>query len=589
MSTIEHKLLWEIAHAEEDRCHVSVEAVEATFGRGLVAAKDLDSHEEVAREVWPIASIQDNENSWMVTACAACHRFIGSVPEQLRQLATATASVETWEAVAESFPALSHSIKRHLENATRASTAAAEEEDATAGEEDDEDCDDHHELCLLPPEDEGVIPPSLVEAGELDIVPMPFEAHGLSFCSEACMSRARDTMLFLLVPEGQGVFSELLEHHSASSVAADSTVVPSGAATTDSIATSDAPEFGISPEELCGMLSEHAHEHSESFSMAARVYAWLLGEFLAAPPGQDLARCARKLTLLCTIPWRSTAEGGSAGVERWDDVYSRTKEALLLVRSLLGPRFTTVMERRRSDAAAASSSESEEDVRAWTTRVASRGWGDVASGLEAAELSRDDEAAAKVIFSEEFYLCLLGVFDVNSVGISIASPVHDCLSCLQEAGVVRSRMAAAASSSGPSDAASATVARIEEALMAASLARRLEGSPEEEPVPIAQTSAVLTPDGVGLQSFSSIDARQSRTMNALCPPMRGTGLFPLVAMTNHSRTPNAEFIYPQGNVSVSLVSKAPIRAGEQVCISYINEDLTGEERTLALAHYGFNE
>ncbi|XP_057246912.1 histone-lysine N-methyltransferase ATXR2 isoform X2 [Beta vulgaris subsp. vulgaris] len=70
---------------------------------------------------------------------------------------------------------------------------------------------------------------------------------------------------------------------------------------------------------------------------------------------------------------------------------------------------------------------------------------------------------------------------------------------------------------------------------------------------------------------------------------QGTAFFPLQSCMNHSCCPNAKAFKRENDRDgqATIVAITPIRIGEQVTISYIDEELPYEERQKLLADYGF--
>jgi len=331
-----------------------------------------------------------------------------------------------------------------------------------------------------------------------------------------------------------------------------------------------------------------------------------------------------------------------------------TSESLAMLRAVLEPRFRAVARMRWAcglespaapEAAAddgGASAASDDDVTSWGARARARGWGVVAEQLEAAERlvappvpgkGRDGGGAAAAsassastsadwpemrcpsgsavasLFSPAAFSRVVGLFDVNCVGVSIASPVARALASIASSAArddaaslpgPAGAAAAAAAGGGGEDgedgaeaeaaarAAAACWPRLRDALVAASMARRMEGSDEADPVAesvVAGHRGVSKAVGAVMHELD-IDAGTATLVGCLCPPASGSALYPLVAMTNHGDDPNAEFTYLSGCVSVSLVALRPVAAGEEVTISYCDEALSGEARSLALRHYG---
>lgn len=66
----------------------------------------------------------------------------------------------------------------------------------------------------------------------------------------------------------------------------------------------------------------------------------------------------------------------------------------------------------------------------------------------------------------------------------------------------------------------------------------------------------------------------------------GSGFYALHSCANHSCNPNAVVEGDSSGEAVVLACRA-IKAGEEVCISYIEEEAPYRERQAALADYGF--
>ncbi|XP_057977864.1 histone-lysine N-methyltransferase ATXR2 [Malania oleifera] len=69
----------------------------------------------------------------------------------------------------------------------------------------------------------------------------------------------------------------------------------------------------------------------------------------------------------------------------------------------------------------------------------------------------------------------------------------------------------------------------------------------------------------------------------------GTAFFPLQSCMNHSCCPNAKAFKREEDIDgqATIISLRPIFKGEEITISYIDEDLPYEERQALLADYGF--
>lgn len=90
-------------------------------------------------------------------------------------------------------------------------------------------------------------------------------------------------------------------------------------------------------------------------------------------------------------------------------------------------------------------------------------------------------------------------------------------------------------------------------------------------------SSQLLEDAIGLLCRMKTNAFHATTPDGLA---MGLLLHPLVAMANHSCDPNAE-LRCEGR-EISLVALADIEEGEQIVISYVDENLRLEERSRML-------
>eukprot|EP00667_Euglena_gracilis_P010855 EG_transcript_11067 len=70
------------------------------------------------------------------------------------------------------------------------------------------------------------------------------------------------------------------------------------------------------------------------------------------------------------------------------------------------------------------------------------------------------------------------------------------------------------------------------------------------------------------------------------PEVEGTGLFPRLALLNHSCVPSASYEFV-GNHSLLLIATRPLAAGDEVTIAYCDETLSAAQRQAELAHWHF--
>ena len=73
------------------------------------------------------------------------------------------------------------------------------------------------------------------------------------------------------------------------------------------------------------------------------------------------------------------------------------------------------------------------------------------------------------------------------------------------------------------------------------------------------------------------------------PETEGSGLYPALALINHSCAPNVALEFLDGTTQGSVVALRDIGAGEEVCHCYVEQEAlpTKEERRNALSQYGF--
>jgi len=73
------------------------------------------------------------------------------------------------------------------------------------------------------------------------------------------------------------------------------------------------------------------------------------------------------------------------------------------------------------------------------------------------------------------------------------------------------------------------------------------------------------------------------------PETEGSGLYPAVALINHSCDPNVSLEFLDGTTLASVVALCDIPAGKEVCHCYVEQEAlpTREERANALSQYGF--
>jgi hypothetical protein len=79
-------------------------------------------------------------------------------------------------------------------------------------------------------------------------------------------------------------------------------------------------------------------------------------------------------------------------------------------------------------------------------------------------------------------------------------------------------------------------------------------------------------------------------LSAYFPPLDGTALFTIICCMNHSCNPNVEIQWhddPKGPLVAKVTAIRPIKTGDELAFSYIDRNLSYEERQFKLRDYGF--
>jgi hypothetical protein len=149
---------------------------------------------------------------------------------------------------------------------------------------------------------------------------------------------------------------------------------------------------------------------------------------------------------------------------------------------------------------------------------------------------------------------LLGLLRQNALCVEVASPLAGLLPALREWCVARGAKTGGVRSSKRKRGLAKGAPPHPEASQAASLSRVLDALPPE--------------------AWESV---------------QGSAVFPLAACANHSCDPTAEVRFERGNATLRLVARQTIRAGDEITISYIDQNETAgvAERREALRDYGF--
>lgn len=85
------------------------------------------------------------------------------------------------------------------------------------------------------------------------------------------------------------------------------------------------------------------------------------------------------------------------------------------------------------------------------------------------------------------------------------------------------------------------------------------------------------------EDITPLELVQTEWMRGLT--VEGTGLFEVANSMNHSCEPNASVVHCDADHTISIVSKAPIKHGVELTISYIDESLPKAERQAKLKEF----
>lgn len=128
----------------------------------------------------------------------------------------------------------------------------------------------------------------------------------------------------------------------------------------------------------------------------------------------------------------------------------------------------------------------------------------------------------------QVYGSIVGMFELNNLGVSVPTPVEDYFLAVDE----------------------------------------LQGQQREQVMQVTQPL------------LDALDAEYAT-------PCEATAFLALQSCVNHSCNPNAAATCDQGDNTVAIVARRDIRAGEEVTLSYIDEGLPYKQRQAELRDYGF--
>ncbi|KAJ4458631.1 putative histone-lysine n [Paratrimastix pyriformis] len=362
------------------------------------------------------------------------------------------------------------------------------------------------------------------------------------------------------------------------------------------------------------LFKEHAIENNEIFLLAGEVLSRFVGQVARGE--------------WAPLPPRGASQPAAAASSVTDTAAAATPSSpspRSEVEALLPPDLRTMVRGEWPEVAAPSCNPRNGKVRAILREQLEESWGYLRQALGAPhpELPPPaQEYLRRVLAEGALYSELIGLFELNTIDINMASPLQALLCRMAQQGpesplaplgerlfgehrealqnLVRMHAIQEQEQEDASDADEDGEEEDEED-------EEEEGEDEDEDdeehcgcghhhaghakgrkIPKPRTFADFLgyvahafPSPATSDPLASLEPSQ----NPLFEPLRGRALFPRIARINHSCVPNAAVFYPIGGdepLRARLVAVRPIVAGEEICISYIDEDLPRPKRQAAL-------
>ena len=177
------------------------------------------------------------------------------------------------------------------------------------------------------------------------------------------------------------------------------------------------------------------------------------------------------------------------------------------------------------------------------------------------------------LFSLDVFGNIVGMFELNNLGLVVPSPLLQWLDLAQDSG---EESAAGSSSLGvPADFCN-------------SCCNILGDCPHQSHRECLDSTSIAC--FASLHNFLAVAILEALTgLLEDCSACEGTAFYALQSCINHSCSPNANSLKSNGDVDGSAVitARRALAAGEEITISYIEEDLTHSDRQQALRDYGF--
>ena len=177
------------------------------------------------------------------------------------------------------------------------------------------------------------------------------------------------------------------------------------------------------------------------------------------------------------------------------------------------------------------------------------------------------------LFSLDVYASLIGMFELNNLGQSRLGPASSAL-------IIGSP------SSRPEFAAAAAhhCCKLLRCLPYTAMYADLN---IESPLEAYFVLLEQQQDEPAMQQRVAPWKHQVEEVSSLNDCCQGTGFYALHSCLNHSCVPNVK-IHKCGDGKAVVETVQTVQLGEELVVSYVDEDLPFEERQEALAHYGFS-
>lgn len=300
----------------------------------------------------------------------------------------------------------------------------------------------------------------------------------------------------------------------------------------------------------------HALEHSDTLLLAAQAMAFLINRARAAGGGSDITRgLMQEMLGFCHAPFRDACRA-PPGRAKDAEFYAHTDSLINTAGALLRAALTA-----RAPA----------------------------------------EAAALFEAGPAFLSELLGMFEYNNIDVEIASPIKEPLATR-----ARALLAAGGQCLGADAAAELQLLerllREKEWVMRCVWGEETTGNFGDDEVEgaIGDADAMMgeaIDAGRGDDEIASVAMTQARAevermsmeqlLEAGWPAMHGTALFGTVARMNHSCSPNSCIHYLGNSARLTCRAEAPLAAGEELTICYVDRAADVLTRRRRLAEYGF--